>query len=117
MADTVKTTRSDVAPGAWIESVQSSEFRTLIDTKRRAIVPMIAIYVVGYMGLSVLAGFGRGVLGIKVLGPVNLGFVLIAGNYVMSWALAIVYARISAKSHDPLVEIVVEQACARGRVP
>jgi uncharacterized membrane protein (DUF485 family) len=40
--------------------------------------------VVGYIGLSVLAGFGRGVLGIKVLGSINLGFVLIAGNYVMS---------------------------------
>ena len=116
MADTVKLMRSDIAPGAWIESVQSSEFRTLISTKRRTIVPMIVIYVVGYMGLSVLAGFGRGVLGIKVLGPVNLGFALIAGNYVMSWALAVVYARVSAESHDPLVEIVVEKACARGRL-
>ena len=117
MANTVKLMRSDVAAGAWTENVQSVEFKTLIDTKRRSIVPMIVIYVIGYMGLSVLAGFGRGILGIKVLGAVNLGFVLIAGNYVMSWALAVVYARISGKSHDPLVEIVVEKAYARGRLP
>jgi uncharacterized membrane protein (DUF485 family) len=117
MADTIKLMRSVVAPGIWIESVASPEFKTLIDTKRRSIVPMIVIYVVGYMGLSVLAGFGRGILGIKVLGPVNLGFALIAGNYVMSWVLAVVYARISTNSHDPLVKIVVDQACARGDLP
>jgi uncharacterized membrane protein (DUF485 family) len=61
---------------------------------------MVVIYMVGYLGLSVLAGFGRGILGIKVLGAVNLGFLLIAGNYLMSWVLAIVYARISANRHD-----------------
>jgi uncharacterized membrane protein (DUF485 family) len=112
VADTVKPSGAEIASGAWIEGVQSAAFKALIDTKRRSIVPMIVIYVVGYMGLSILAGFGRGILGIKVLGPVNLGFALIAGNYVMSWLLAIVYARLSANSHDPLVRIVVERARA-----
>jgi uncharacterized membrane protein (DUF485 family) len=73
---------------------------------------MIVIYIIGYMGLSILAGFGRGILGTKVLGAVNLGFVLIAGNYVMSWVLAVVYARISANRHDPLVKVVVDMAQA-----
>jgi uncharacterized membrane protein (DUF485 family) len=114
MTDIAKLSGADIAPGAWIDSVQSAEFKTLIDTKRRSIVPMIVIYVVGYMGLSVLAGFGRGILGVKVLGSVNLGFVLIAGNYVMSWVLAIVYARISANRHDPLLKVVVDKARAAG---
>jgi uncharacterized membrane protein (DUF485 family) len=105
---------SEVAPDAWIEGVESTEFKTLIDAKQRSIVPMIVIYMAGYMGLSVLAGFGRGILGTKVLGAVNLGFVLIAGNYLMSWVLAVVYARISANRHDPLVKVVVDQARARG---
>ena len=115
MADSVKLSGAEVAPVAWIDGVQSAEFNTLIDAKRRSIVPMVVIYVVGYMGLSVLAGFGRGILGIKVLGPINLGFVLIAGNYVMSWALAVIYARISANSHDPLVKVVIDKARASGR--
>ncbi len=115
MAATVKLSDADVAPAAWIDGVESAEFHALIDAKRRSIVPMIVIYAVGYMGLSVLAGFGRGILGVKVLGPVNLGFVLIAGNYVMSWALAVIYARVSRNSHDPLVKGVVEKARASGR--
>ena len=115
MADAVKMYSAEAAPDAWVEGVESAEFKTLINAKQRLIVPMVVIYMVGYMGLSVLAGFGRGILGVKVLGAVNLGFVLIAGNYLMSWALAIVYARISGNRHDPLVKIVVEKACAGGR--
>ncbi len=115
MANSVKLSGAEVAPGAWIDGVRSPEFHMLIDAKRRSIVPMVMIYVVGYMGLSVLAGFGHGILGMKVLGPVNLGFVLIAGNYIMSWALAIIYARVSANSHDPLVKVVVDKVRASGR--
>jgi len=103
MADVAKLSAAHIAPDAWVDGVQSVEFKTLIDIKRRSIMPMIVIYVAGYMSLSVLAGFGRGILGTKVLGSINLGFVLIAGNYLMSWMLAIIYARISANRHDPLV--------------
>jgi uncharacterized membrane protein (DUF485 family) len=102
-------------PDAWIESIQTPAFKMLIDAKRRSIIPMAVIYVVGYMSLSVLAGFGHGVLGIKLLGPVNIGFALIAGNYVMSWLLAVAYARLSANRHDPLVKVVIENARASGR--
>ena len=114
MSDAVKFSGAQVASDAWIEGVESPEFKTLIDAKQRSIVPMIVIYVVGYLGLSVLAGFGRGILGTKVVGAVNLGFVLIAGNYVMSWVLAVVYARVSANRHDPLVKVLVDKAQASG---
>jgi uncharacterized membrane protein (DUF485 family) len=114
MADISKLSGAEFARDAWIEGIESTEFKTLIDAKQRSIVPMIVIYMAGYMGLSVLAGFGRGILGTKVLGAVNLGFVLIAGNYLMSWVLAVVYARISANRHDPLVKMVVDRARASG---
>jgi uncharacterized membrane protein (DUF485 family) len=97
------------APDAWIEGIASAEFKALVDAKQRAIIPMMVIYIIGYLGLSILAGFSRNFLGIKVLGAVNLGFVLIAGNYLISWLLGIVYARISADRHDPLVKLVVDR--------
>jgi uncharacterized membrane protein (DUF485 family) len=115
MAETVELAGADSVPDVWIEGIESAEFKTLIDAKRRSIVLMAVIYIVGYMGLSVLAGFDRGLLGIKVLGALNLGMVLIVGNYVMSWVLAVVYARISANRHDPLVKVVVDRARASGR--
>jgi uncharacterized membrane protein (DUF485 family) len=117
MADVAKLGAESVSSGAWIEGVASTQFKTLVVVKRRSILPMIIIYVVGYLGLSVLAGFGRGILGIKLLGAVNLGFILIAGNYVMSWMLAVVYARIAANRHDPLVTLVIDEARASAGRP
>ena len=65
--------------------------KQLIAEKLKYLVPMTIIFMVGYIGLTVLAGFAKGLMGIKVIGSVNLGFVLIALNYVLSWVLAIVY--------------------------
>jgi uncharacterized membrane protein (DUF485 family) len=113
--DVVTTRDADAAPDAWIRGIDSAEFKTLVDAKQRAIIPMVVIYIVGYLGLSILAGFGRDWLGIKVLGAVNLGFVLIIGNYLMSWLIGIVYARISANRHDPLVKLVIDRAATSGR--
>ena len=117
MADAVKLSGTQIAPDAWVEGVASAEFSALIDAKRRSIVPMIVIYVVGYLGLSILAGFGRNLLGIKIIGAVNFGFVLIAGNYLMSWLLAIVYARISGNRHDPMIKLVIDKTHARVKAP
>jgi uncharacterized membrane protein (DUF485 family) len=41
-------------------------------------------------------------MGSKVVGSLNLGFVLIAFNYLLSWVLAIVYGRVAADKFDPL---------------
>jgi uncharacterized membrane protein (DUF485 family) len=76
--------------------------KQLIAEKLRYLVPMTIIFMVGYIGLTVLAGFARDLMGAKVIGSVNLGFVLIAFNYLLSWGLAIVYGRIAAGQFDPL---------------
>lgn len=106
----VKPSDPNLAGDAWIGGIDSAEFKALVDTKQRAIVPMMVIYIVGYMGLSILAGFSRNLLGIKAFGAVNLGFMLIAGNYLMAWLLGVVYARLSANRHDPLVKLVIDRA-------
>jgi uncharacterized membrane protein (DUF485 family) len=78
--------------------------RQLIAEKLKYLVPMTIIFMVGYIGLTVLAGFAPNVMGTKLIGSVNLGFVLIALNYVLSWVLAIVYGRIAAGKFDPLAK-------------
>jgi uncharacterized membrane protein (DUF485 family) len=76
--------------------------RQLIAEKLKYLVPMTIIFMVGYIGLTVLAGFAPNVMGTKLIGSVNLGFVLIAFNYLLSWGLAIVYGRVAAGKFDPL---------------
>jgi uncharacterized membrane protein (DUF485 family) len=76
--------------------------RQLIAEKLKYLVPMTILFMVGYIGLTVLAGFARDFVGMKVIGSVNLGFLLIALNYLLSWILAIAYGFIAADKFDPL---------------
>ena len=78
------------------EAVQAV-VRSLVAAKLRFLVPMTTIFMVGYIGLTVIAGFAKGLMAVKIVGSLNLGFALIGFNYVLSWALALVYERIADK--------------------
>jgi uncharacterized membrane protein (DUF485 family) len=88
----------DEAPSA----AAHAAVRVLIAEKLKYLVPMTVIFVLGYIGLTVLAGFAKGVTGLKVAGGFNLGFLLIACNYLLSWLLAIVYVRVANRVFDKL---------------
>ena len=88
--------------------------RQLIAEKLRYLVPMTVIFMAGYIGLTILAGFAKDLMGTKVIGAVNLGFVLIAFNYLLSWVLAIAYGRIAAGKFDPLAARAATEISGRG---
>lgn len=90
-----------VRNGASLEAAHAS-VRQLIAEKLKYLVPMTIIFMVGYIGLTVLSGFARDLMAIKVIGSVNLGFALIGLNYLLSWVLAIVYGRVASGVFDPL---------------
>jgi uncharacterized membrane protein (DUF485 family) len=85
--------------------------QSLVAAKLRFLVPMTIIFMVGYIGLTVIAGFAKGLMAVKIVGSLNLGFALIGLNYVLSWTLALVYERIANKIFDPLAS----KAAAAGR--
>jgi uncharacterized membrane protein (DUF485 family) len=84
-----------------LEAAHAS-IRLLVAEKLRYLVPMTAIFLTSYIGLTALAAFAKPFVGLKVVGHVNLGFVLIAFNYVLSWGLAIAYGYIAQHKFDPL---------------
>jgi uncharacterized membrane protein (DUF485 family) len=94
---------------ASLEAAHAS-LKRLIAEKLKFLVPMTVIFMVGYIGLTVLAGFAKDWMGTRAVGSVNLGFVLIAFNYLLSWVLAIVYGRIAADRFDPLAAKAAIQA-------
>jgi uncharacterized membrane protein (DUF485 family) len=65
------------------------------------------VYMVSYVGLTILAGFAREILSASAIGPVNLGFVLIAANYVIAWGLALIYVRVANRHFDPLADRIL----------
>jgi uncharacterized membrane protein (DUF485 family) len=105
-------TRRDAQSTAAQESV-----RSLVAAKLRLLIPMTVIFMTGYIGLTVLAGFAQGLMAVKVIGPLNLGYTLIAVNYLMSWVLALVYERIANNRFDPLASKVAAKALMRSPTP
>jgi uncharacterized membrane protein (DUF485 family) len=53
-------------------------------------------------------------MGMKMIGSVNLGFMLIGLNYLLSWILAIVYGHVAAGKFDPLAARVAMEITGRG---
>lgn len=99
--------------GTSLEAAHAS-IKRLIAEKLKYLVPMTAIFMVSYIGLTILAGFARDLLGTRVIGAANLGFVLIAFNYLLSWGLAIAYGRIAAEKFDPLAASAAVEIEGRG---
>jgi uncharacterized membrane protein (DUF485 family) len=87
--------------GTSLEAAHAS-IRLLVGEKLRYLVPMTIMFLTSYIGLTVLAAFAKAFVGTRVVGSVNLGFVLIAFNYVLSWGLAIAYGSIARNKFDPL---------------
>jgi uncharacterized membrane protein (DUF485 family) len=101
---------------ASLEAAHAS-IRSLIAVKLKYLVPMTIIFMVGYIGLTILAGFAKGVTGIKIIGAFNLGFLLIALNYLLSWVLAIIYTRVANNIFDPMSRKAIAELTAAGRAP
>lgn len=86
----------------------------LVAVKARFLAPMIVLCAVGYIGVTILAGFAKGFMALKVVGSLNVGFVLIGLNYVLAWGLALAYVRIANTVFDPMVERAVADMDRRG---
>jgi len=99
--------------GTSLEAAHAS-VKELIAEKLKFLVPMTIVFMVSYIGLTVFAGFAKGTMGMKIVGSLNLGFALIALNYLLSWVLAIVYGRIAAGKFDPLAARAAMEISGRG---
>ncbi len=88
--------------------------KELIAEKLKFLVPMTIVFIVSYIGLTAFAGFAKDLMGMKIVGSVNLGFALIAFNYLLSWVLAIVYGRIATGKFDPLAARAAMEISGRG---
>ncbi len=101
------STATNPAAHAFDAAAGNAAVAALVAERRAFIVPMAITCFVAYIGTTVLAGFAKEFIAIKLVGAVNVGFTLIALNYVLAWALAIAYVRIANSRFDPLAELAV----------
>src|ERR1700751_5460509 len=84
--------------------------RQLIAEKLKYLVPMTILFITSYIGLTVLAGFARDLVGTRMIGSVNLGFFLTAMTFLLAWILGIPYGFVAAGKFDVLAASAATQA-------
>lgn len=106
------------APGApttdWEAVRQSSEFRDLIRSKRRFIIPATAFFLVWYLLLPLGNGLAPGLMKTKIIGNINLAYLFALSEFLMTWVITYLYIRRSENVFDGLAA-KVRQRIAGGR--
>lgn len=101
-------TADDDADGTdWGRVAGEAEFKGLLASKRRFIVPATVFFVAYYFALPVLVGYAPGLMDTRVLG-VNLAYLFALSQFFMAWAVAALYVR-AAGGWDETARRIVER--------
>jgi uncharacterized membrane protein (DUF485 family) len=88
-----------------------------IEKGRRSIVRPLLVFSMAFYGLGLVAlAYFPGMAGLKVSGSINVAYVLALSQFVMTFAVAYVYARRANNVIDPLVTQTFA-AMSRARAP
>lgn len=93
----------------WAEVAQSPAFSALISTKVRFLVPLIVLSVGFYLGVTVLAGLAPGLTGQRVIGPLNVGYLLVFASYIVAWVAALVYVHVANRDFDTMATKAISE--------
>jgi uncharacterized membrane protein (DUF485 family) len=91
----------------WDRVAAGAEFKGLLASKRRFIVPATVFFVVYYFALPVLVGYAPGLMDTRVLG-VNLAYLFALSQFFMAWAVAALYVR-AAGGWDETARRIIER--------
>jgi uncharacterized membrane protein (DUF485 family) len=91
----------------WDRVAEQEEFKQLLASKRRFIVPMTVFFVVYYFALPVLVGYAPRLMETRVLG-LNVAYLFALSQFFMAWIVAALYVR-TAGGWDEVARRVVER--------
>jgi uncharacterized membrane protein (DUF485 family) len=91
----------------WDRVAAEPEFKSLLASKRRFIVPMSVFFVVYYFALPVLVGYAPRLMETRVLG-LNVAYLFALSQFFMAWAVAALYVR-AAGGWDAVAHRIIER--------
>jgi uncharacterized membrane protein (DUF485 family) len=99
----------------WKAVEHSPEFRELIATRRRFVLPATIFYLAWYLGFILLAGYAPDFMARSVYEGLTVGYCLALTQFVMVATLGLWYLRRSERVFDPLAERAAQRALATAR--
>ncbi|MDT5271491.1 MAG: hypothetical protein QOH49_3677 [Acidobacteriota bacterium] len=104
------TADEDADVADWDRVAAEEDFKGLLASKRRFIVPATVFFVVYYFALPVLVGYAPGLMDTRVLG-VNIAYLFALSQFFMAWAVAALYVR-AAGGWDETAHRIIERLSA-----
>ena len=94
----------------WERIEHSPEFQELVHKRRAFVVPATIFFLAYYMGFILLCGYAKDFMAESVYQGLTVGYCLALTQFVMVFALGILYLRKSDRDYDPLARRVVDLA-------
>ena len=101
------TADEDVDVADWDRVAAMAEFRELLASKRRFIIPATLFFVVYYFALPILVGYAPHLMGRTVFGVVNMAYLFALSQFFVAWIIAALYVRAAAR-FDKMAAGVIE---------
>jgi len=96
----------------WTTIEATPEFRALVASKRRFIVPATIFFIVYYFALPILVGYFPEAMSRDVVGRINVAYLFALSQFAMAWAVMALYVR-RARDFDAQEHAIVERAAGR----
>jgi uncharacterized membrane protein (DUF485 family) len=94
----------------WEAIERSPEFQELVHKRRSFVLPATIFFLAYYMAFILLAGYAQDFMASSVYEGLTVGYVLALTQFVMVFALGIMYLRRADRDYDPLAQRVVDMA-------
>jgi uncharacterized membrane protein (DUF485 family) len=91
------TADEDVDVADWDRVAAMAEFKQLLASKRKFIIPATVFFIAYYFALPILVGYAPAFMDQKVLGVVNLAYLFALSQFFMAWIVAALYVRAAVK--------------------
>ena len=94
----------------WEAIERSPEFQELVTRRRSFVLPATIFFLSYYMAFILLCGYAEDFMGSSVYEGLTVGYCLALTQFVMVFALGLMYLKRADRDYDPLAERVVEMA-------
>jgi uncharacterized membrane protein (DUF485 family) len=89
---------------------RSPEFQELVRKRRSFVLPATIFFLAYYMGFILLTGYAEDFMASSVYEGLTVGYCLALTQFVMVFALGIMYLKRADRDYDPLAKKVVDMA-------
>lgn len=94
----------------WEAAENSTEFKELIASRRKFVLPATIFFFAWYFVFILLAGYAEGFMGTTIYRGLTVGYALALTQFVMVWGLSLAYLKKADRDWEPLEQRAAARA-------